>query len=98
MPTIAARSCWFISASPIVRTCVRPTCRRSDWRWIGWVRPDVQPIFITLDPARDTSEHLKEYMAIFRARFVGLTGDAAALDAAARAYRVYYARVELEKS
>ena len=58
----------------------------------------VQPIFITVDPARDTPEHLKEYVAMFHARFVGLTGDAAAIDAAARAYRVYYARVELEKS
>jgi protein SCO1/2 len=58
----------------------------------------VQPIFITLDPPRDTPEHLKEYVAMFHARFVGLTGDAAALDAAARAYRVFYARVALEKS
>jgi cytochrome oxidase Cu insertion factor (SCO1/SenC/PrrC family) len=44
----------------------------------------VQPIFITLDPARDTPEHLNEYVAMFHARFVGLTGDAAAIDAAAR--------------
>ena len=49
----------------------------------------VQPIFITVDPPRDTPEHLKEYVAMFHARFVGLTGDAAAIDAAARAYRVY---------
>ena len=100
MPTIAARSCWSISASAIARTCVRPTCRRSDWQWTGWdpAGDAVQPIFITLDPARDTPEHLKEYVAMFHTRFVGLTGDAAALDAAARAYRVYYARVELEKS
>ena len=33
---------------------------------------------------------------MFHARFVGLTGDAAALDAAARAYRVFYARVALK--
>ena len=65
---------------------------------LGAAGDDVQPIFITVDPARDTSEHLKEYVAMFHARFVGLTGDATALDAAARAYRVYYARVELEKS
>ena len=58
----------------------------------------VQPIFITVDPERDTPKHLKDYVAMFHARFVGLTGDAAALDAAARAYRVYYARVDLEKS
>ena len=64
---------------------------------LGAAGDAVQPIFITVDPARDTPEHLKEYMAMFHPRFVGLTGDAAALDAAARAYRVYYARVELEK-
>ena len=65
---------------------------------LGDKAKNVVPIFITLDPPRDTPEHLKEYVAMFHTRFVGLTGDAAALDAAARAYRVYYARVELEKS
>jgi cytochrome oxidase Cu insertion factor (SCO1/SenC/PrrC family) len=58
----------------------------------------VQPIFISLDPERDTPEHLKDYVAMFHARFVGLTGDAAAIKEAARAYRVYYAKVELPKS
>ena len=65
---------------------------------LGPAGDSVQPIFITVDAGRDTPEHLKEYVAMFHPRFVGLTGDAAALDAAARAYRVYYARVELEKS
>ena len=54
----------------------------------------VQPVFITLDPERDTPEHLKEYMPMFHSRFVGLTGDAAAIEAAARAYRVYSEKVE----
>jgi protein SCO1/2 len=54
----------------------------------------VQPVFITLDPERDAPEHLKEYMPMFHQRFVGLTGDAAAIDAAARAYRVYFEKVE----
>jgi len=58
----------------------------------------VQPIFITVDPERDTSEHLKDYVAMFHSRFVGLTGDAAAIHEAARAYRAYYAKVELPKS
>ena len=53
----------------------------------------VQPVFITLDPDRDTPEHLKEYMPLFHPRFVGLTGDAAAINAAARAYRVYFEKV-----
>jgi cytochrome oxidase Cu insertion factor (SCO1/SenC/PrrC family) len=56
----------------------------------------VQPIFITLDPERDTAEHLKDYMALFHPRFVGLTGDAAAVKETARAYRVYFQKVERE--
>jgi cytochrome oxidase Cu insertion factor (SCO1/SenC/PrrC family) len=58
----------------------------------------VQPIFITVDPERDTAEHLKDYVAMFHSRFIGLTGDAAAINEAARAYRVYYAKFELPKS
>jgi cytochrome oxidase Cu insertion factor (SCO1/SenC/PrrC family) len=50
----------------------------------------VQPVFITVDPERDTPEHLKEYLSAFHPRFAGLTGDAVAVQAAARAYRVYY--------
>src|SRR5947209_17602610 len=42
----------------------------------------VQPIFITLDPDRDTPEHLKDYMPLFHPRFVGLTGSAAAIKVA----------------
>jgi protein SCO1/2 len=56
----------------------------------------VQPIFITVDPERDTAEHLKDYMALFHPRFVGLTGDAAAIRQSARNYRVYYEKVERE--
>jgi cytochrome oxidase Cu insertion factor (SCO1/SenC/PrrC family) len=56
----------------------------------------VQPIFITVDPERDTPEHLKEYMAMFHPRFLGLSGDAAAIREAARAYRVYYDKIVLD--
>jgi cytochrome oxidase Cu insertion factor (SCO1/SenC/PrrC family) len=54
----------------------------------------VQPVFITLDPERDTPEHLKPYMPMFHPRFAGLTGDPAAIEAAARAYRVYFEKAE----
>jgi len=54
----------------------------------------VQPIFITLDPERDTAEHLKDYMALFHPRFLGLTGEPAAIKEAARAYRVFFKKVE----
>ena len=63
---------------------------------LGPAGETVQPVFITVDPERDTVEHLKDYMALFHPRFVGLTGDAAAIRQAARAYRVYYEKVERE--
>ena len=52
----------------------------------------VRPIFITVDPARDTPPRLKEYAENFHPRLVALTGDAQAIKNVAKAYRVYYAR------
>jgi protein SCO1/2 len=52
----------------------------------------VQPIFITIDPARDTPAKLKEYDASFHPDIVGLTGSAEQVAAAAKAYQVYYAK------
>ena len=52
----------------------------------------LQPLFITLDPERDTVEHLADYVPYFHPRFIGLTGDADAIKHAAHAYRVYFAK------
>jgi protein SCO1/2 len=49
----------------------------------------IVPVFITIDPARDTPKVLKQYMAAFGPRFVGLTGDDAAIEKVEKAYRVY---------
>jgi protein SCO1/2 len=49
----------------------------------------IVPVFITVDPARDTPKVLKQYMAAFGPRFVGLTGDDAAIGKVEKAYRVY---------
>jgi protein SCO1/2 len=57
----------------------------------------VQPLFITIDPERDTSAHLAEYLTMFHPRLIGLTGDAAAIRNAADAYKVFYAKVPNEK-
>jgi cytochrome oxidase Cu insertion factor (SCO1/SenC/PrrC family) len=54
------------------------------------------PIFITVDPARDTPELLRNYAQNFDKRIVMLTGSADEIDVAARAYRVYYQKRALE--
>jgi protein SCO1/2 len=53
-------------------------------------------LFISVDPERDTPAAMKDYLANFDPHIRGLTGDAAALDAVAKAYRVYYKKVPLE--
>jgi cytochrome oxidase Cu insertion factor (SCO1/SenC/PrrC family) len=57
----------------------------------------VQPLFITVDPERDTAAHLAEYVPMFHPRLIGLTGSAEAIRKAADAYKVYYARVDPPK-
>jgi cytochrome oxidase Cu insertion factor (SCO1/SenC/PrrC family) len=54
----------------------------------------VQPLFITVDPERDTAQHLAEYVPMFHPRLIGLTGSADAIRKAADAYKVYYAKVD----
>jgi cytochrome oxidase Cu insertion factor (SCO1/SenC/PrrC family) len=57
----------------------------------------VRPIFITIDPARDTVAVMKEYAANFHPRLVALTGDEAAIDAVAKAYHVYSAHAATDE-
>ena len=58
----------------------------------------VRPVFVTIDPERDTPERLAGYVALFDPRLVGLTGTAGQVAQAARAFRVYYARARAEGS
>lgn len=55
---------------------------------------DVRPVFITIDPERDGVEKVAEYVGFFHADMIGLTGSPAEINAAAKAYRVYYAKAE----
>ena len=50
----------------------------------------VQPIFITIDPARDTVEQMKLYASNFHPRLIALTGTPEQIAEAAKGYRVYY--------
>ena len=56
----------------------------------------VQPVFITIDPARDTQEQLKTYASNFHPRLVALTGTKEETAQAAKSYRVYYAKQKAE--
>jgi cytochrome oxidase Cu insertion factor (SCO1/SenC/PrrC family) len=62
------------------------------------VAEQVVPIFISVDPRRDTVEHLAEYAPSFHPRLVALTGTEEQVEAAAGAYRVYFKPVESENA
>jgi protein SCO1 len=53
-------------------------------------------LFVTVDPERDTPEKLKDYLSSFDPHVIGVTGDAAAIAAVAKAYRVYSKKVPLD--
>lgn len=61
---------------------------------LGSEADKIQPIFISIDPARDTPEAMKIYVSNFHPRMVGLTGSAEDIAAVAKAYRVYYAKAK----
>jgi protein SCO1/2 len=56
----------------------------------------VNAVFITVDPERDTPATLKDYLASFNPRLIGVGGDADRLAAVAKEYRVYYKKVPLK--
>lgn len=54
---------------------------------------DVQVLFVTIDPERDTKELLASYVPAFNPTFLGLYGDAAATARTAKEFKVFYAKV-----
>jgi len=59
---------------------------------------EIIPIFITLDPERDTPMVVSDYVTNFSPRFVGLTGSSEQIAAAAKAYRVVYSKFQQDNS
>ena len=55
---------------------------------------DVQPIFVTVDPARDTPAVVGEFAAAFSPRLLGLTGTQRQVDAAAKAFKAFHGKGE----
>ncbi|MEM9146031.1 MAG: SCO family protein [Pseudomonadota bacterium] len=59
---------------------------------------DVTPVFVTVDPERDTPEELAGYAEAMHPKMLGLTGSEAEIKAVAELYKVYYDRVEMPDS
>jgi protein SCO1/2 len=60
---------------------------------LGAKQERITPVFISVDPERDTPEALKTYLGNFSPRLVGLTGTPDQVQKAAKAYRAYYKKV-----
>ena len=62
---------------------------------LGKLGPDadkIQPVFVSIDPARDTPAVLKEYLSSFDPRIMGLTGTPEVIAETAKSFRVYFAK------
>jgi protein SCO1/2 len=60
---------------------------------LGAQADQVQVLFVTIDPERDTPALLAQYVPTFDPRFLGLYGDAAATARVAKEFKVFYAKV-----
>lgn len=63
---------------------------------LGDTAKDLQFLFVSVDPERDTSDILAQYVENFHPTLVGLTGTAAQVADMAKAYRVYYRKLDAE--
>jgi cytochrome oxidase Cu insertion factor (SCO1/SenC/PrrC family) len=61
---------------------------------LGAAAAEVGAFFVSVDPERDSPDHLWGYVELFHPRITGLTGEPAAIAAAAGAFRAHYERVE----
>jgi protein SCO1/2 len=78
---------------------VCPTTLADMSNWLGALGHDADRLgvfFITVDPGRDGPEELRKYLSSFDPRIRGLTGTASDIDGVAKAFGIYYQRVEIE--
>jgi len=64
---------------------------------LGPAADDLNVLFVTVDPERDTPEVMEEYVGAFDDRIIGLTGDPETIDAVVKDYRVYARKVPLDE-
>lgn len=61
---------------------------------LGEKSADITPLFVSIDPERDTPEQLASYVEHFHKKMVGLTGSAEDIRNIAKLYKVYYSKAE----
>lgn len=64
---------------------------------LGPVGERIAPVFVTLDPERDTPKAVADYVAFFSPRLIGLTPNAEQLERLTKEWRVTYKRVEMKE-
>ena len=64
---------------------------------LGPAAEAVQPLFITVDPEKDTPQQLSGHVGLFHPRMIGLTGTPRQIRQVANSYKVYYAKAEPTK-
>lgn len=65
---------------------------------LGPQAEQVQVLFVTVDPERDTADLLSKYVPAFDPRFLGLTGDKAAIDQVTKDFKVFHQKVPVKES
>src|SRR5262249_43328740 len=63
---------------------------------LGSQASDLQPLFVTVDPDRDTRETMAKYLTSFDSRIIGLTGTKEQIDSVIKEYRLYVSREKPE--
>ena len=58
----------------------------------------MKPVFITVDPTRDTPENLKSYLMHFHKNFDGLTGNIKQIEEVKKVFRIYAVRSQQDKT
>lgn len=85
----------FFGFTPCPDVCPTTMAELSEvMKQLGPQADQVQVLFITIDPERDTQALLAQYVPAFDKRFLGLYGDAAATAKVAKEFKVFYAKVE----
>ena len=65
---------------------------------LGGLAKNIDPIFITIDPSRDTPELMKNYLSFFDKRIIGLTGSQEQIEEVSNQYHVYYSYQDKEEN